>query len=202
MIECPKCKATVEPDSWFCDQCGQELRICPACGTYGKGKRCTQCGTLLITAKEKFAPGNEAIRENESGKVSFKLSAQPETRPLQENTEKTMRQPSASILPVIALKNALLGITLHAANEAIIGRRSGAYANLLGTHAYVSGTHARFDYDPSGYWTITDLDSTNGTFCNGTRLEANMPYRLNVGETIQIADLLFVVEFCKSGTFH
>ena len=29
MKKCPKCKALIDDDSLFCDQCGQQLMICP-----------------------------------------------------------------------------------------------------------------------------------------------------------------------------
>lgn len=51
-IKCPKCQAEIEADSYFCDQCGVELFVCPKCGAYGKGKRCTRCGEPLVSAKD------------------------------------------------------------------------------------------------------------------------------------------------------
>lgn len=52
LVNCPKCKAEIESDSHYCDQCGIELYICPQCHLFGKGKRCTQCGQVLESAKE------------------------------------------------------------------------------------------------------------------------------------------------------
>lgn len=52
LTKCPKCKCDIESDSYYCDQCGAELYICPQCKTFGKGKRCTQCGTELVRASE------------------------------------------------------------------------------------------------------------------------------------------------------
>lgn len=46
---CPKCKEQIEADSWFCDQCGTELFVCPQCKELRKGKRCTTCGTPLVS---------------------------------------------------------------------------------------------------------------------------------------------------------
>ena len=55
---CPKCKADIPDDSWFCDQCGSELMFCPNCQTPAKGKRCTRCGAVLVGAAQlsKAAP--------------------------------------------------------------------------------------------------------------------------------------------------
>lgn len=52
MITCPICKAEIDNDSFFCDQCGTELYFCPNCKKPSKGKRCTQCGTVLVKASE------------------------------------------------------------------------------------------------------------------------------------------------------
>lgn len=51
LVNCPKCKAEIESDSHYCDQCGIELYICPQCHLFGKGKRCTQCGQALEPVK-------------------------------------------------------------------------------------------------------------------------------------------------------
>lgn len=60
---CPKCKADIPDDSWFCDQCGSELMFCPNCKTPAKGKRCTQCGAVLVGAAQlsKAAPGPQPV---------------------------------------------------------------------------------------------------------------------------------------------
>jgi len=50
---CAFCKSDIEHDSFYCDQCGEELLICEKCGKPGKGKRCTDDGGKLIPAKDK-----------------------------------------------------------------------------------------------------------------------------------------------------
>ncbi len=49
MIVCPKCKEEIEDDSLYCDQCGDELKVCPKCQSLSRGKRCTQCGGAVVT---------------------------------------------------------------------------------------------------------------------------------------------------------
>ena len=53
MIICPACKEGIEDDSYFCDQCGQELSFCKQCGHVGLGRRCTRCGGLMVSRHEK-----------------------------------------------------------------------------------------------------------------------------------------------------
>lgn len=49
----------------------------------------------------------------------------------------------------------------------------------------VSDRHARLEYD-SGAWRITDLDSTNGTAVEGTRLAPGLPTPLPYGATVRL----------------
>ena len=49
-VNCPFCSKEIENDSFYCDQCGQELRVCPSHG-FKKGKICSECGTKLVEAK-------------------------------------------------------------------------------------------------------------------------------------------------------
>ena len=52
MIICPSCREEIEENSHYCDQCGQELVYCSNCGRVGMGRRCTQCGGLMVSAEE------------------------------------------------------------------------------------------------------------------------------------------------------
>jgi pSer/pThr/pTyr-binding forkhead associated (FHA) protein len=47
----------------------------------------------------------------------------------------------------------------------------------------VSRRHATIRQETAA-WSITDLGSSNGTFLNGERLEANISYRLGAGDQI------------------
>lgn len=45
LVNCPHCRALIEDDSCFCDQCGKQLMRCTECGNYAKSKICTKCGS-------------------------------------------------------------------------------------------------------------------------------------------------------------
>lgn len=47
-MKCPECKADIDSDSVFCDQCGKELLYCPKCGEAKRGVSCPRCGSLLV----------------------------------------------------------------------------------------------------------------------------------------------------------
>jgi ABC-type multidrug transport system ATPase subunit/ABC-type multidrug transport system permease subunit len=55
-------------------------------------------------------------------------------------------------------------------------------------HPAVSGHHLNLVTTPAGY-TITDLNSTNGTMVNGQQIPAGTPNPLRVGDVIRIGDL-------------
>lgn len=56
MVKCPFCDKEIESDSFYCDQCGQELKICSHGHGFKKGKICTECGTPLTEAKDIASP--------------------------------------------------------------------------------------------------------------------------------------------------
>ena len=116
------------------------------------------------------------------------------------NTDSTMR-PGATPPPPPRQPQAKPGhlvcqnpsIRLGIGDGAIIGRR-GSYAQAFAGQGYVSGNHARLQYNASGQFEVVDLGSTNGTFVNGQQLAPNMPRVVNVGDIVKFANLEFAVQ--------
>ncbi|PRQ36402.1 putative transcription factor interactor and regulator FHA-SMAD family [Rosa chinensis] len=52
----------------------------------------------------------------------------------------------------------------------------------------ISTNHLIIDSDESGQWMIRDLDSSNGTIVNGTKLKPDMPLELSDGDEIKIGE--------------
>ena len=231
MQTCPKCKQLIEDDSWFCDQCGTELMVCPSCRTIKRGMTCNQCGTKLVTAKA-FAQNGGSVKDpttppvgntqnvgpSPTPNVNSNPVPQPPTgfvgqpmpntgqpmpntgQPIADmNTDRTMR-PGATPPPPPRQPQAKPGhlvcqnpsIRLGIGDGAIIGRR-GSYAQAFAGQGYVSGNHARLQYNASGQFEVVDLGSTNGTFVNGQQLAPNMPRVVNVGDIVKFANLEFAV---------
>lgn len=69
---------------------------------------------------------------------------------------------------------------------ATVGRAPGN--DIVVNHPAVSGRHLSLDLVP-GAFTITDLNSTNGTLVNGQRIPSGTPHRINMGDAIRIGDL-------------
>lgn len=60
--------------------------------------------------------------------------------------------------------------------------------DLVINHPAVSGHHLNMEMISGGY-TITDLNSTNGTQLNGQRIVPNTPQPIQIGDAIRIGDL-------------
>lgn len=239
MQTCPKCKQLIEDDSWFCDQCGTELMVCPSCRTIKRGMTCNQCGTKLVTAKA-FAQNGGSVKDpttppvgntqnvgpSPTPNVNSNPIPQPPTgfvgqpmpntgqpmpntgqqvvtpgQPIADmNTDRTMR-PGATPPPPPRQPQAKPGhlvcqnpsIRLGIGDGAIIGRR-GSYAQAFAGQGYVSGNHARLQYNACGQFEVVDLGSTNGTFVNGQQLAPNIPRVVNVGDIVKFANLEFAVQ--------
>lgn len=57
----------------------------------------------------------------------------------------------------------------------------------------VSRVHLRLSEEMSNYY-VEDLNSTNGTYVNGQKLEPHKPKEINVEDQITVADIDFIVE--------
>lgn len=71
----------------------------------------------------------------------------------------------------------------------LIGKQENLTDYVLSSDT-VSRVHARIDRTENRY-SLTDLNSTNGTFINGRRLETNESVDLNIGDKIGIAEFIF-----------
>lgn len=99
LVNCPKCRIEIESDSYYCDQCGVELYICPKCHVFGKGKRCTQCGQPLVSARE--AAGEGAVQPVSSAQPSATKPAESSklAEPSKPIVQESSRQTVASSVP-------------------------------------------------------------------------------------------------------
>ncbi len=211
MIICPACKEGIEDDSYFCDQCGQELSFCKQCGHVGLGRRCTRCGGLMVSRHEKAAgpqqpvasvnvnvasiyagrsaaagPGVAAGPSVSAGGPS--ASAGPSVAP-GPSISIAQAGPSRGSLPALTLVNDSLNIRIVAMNGAIIGRRKGPYVQFFEQHSYVSGVHAQLKYKPGSGWCVIDKNSSNGTRVNQRPLEPDVEMTLSNGDILTIANI-------------
>ena len=74
----------------------------------------------------------------------------------------------------------------------VLGKKAGAVDGVISFNDKISRIHCRIDRKGERY-TITDLQSANGTYVNGKRLQANQPYRIGNGDIIRMANSDFQV---------
>ena len=170
-MKCPFCKAIIDNDSWFCDQCGKELKFCPECRQPKRGTECPACGADLISAETFFNP-----QKDKASNTSLN-GAEPGEATRQSNPNPTF------------LKGDGLKLTLK---EGIFGRTMGIYPEL-GTQIYISGRHGELRCI-DGQWQIRDLGSRNGTFVNNVKLSPNVWTDLHIGDILKIATTLLTVK--------
>ena len=170
-MKCPYCKATIDDDSYYCDQCGKEMRFCPDCKKPKIGTECAACGADLISAKEFFGGSSQQPQ----GTVAAPPSP---NAPASASGEPTTLVGNGWRLPLKA---------------GVFGRSCGVYPEFK-TQKYISGKHGEILHNSKGQWGITDLGSTNGTFIDGIRLEPHKAYLLKKGQELTIATTKFIVE--------
>jgi len=182
---CPHCKLNIEGNLYFCDQCGQEVLICPTCNQLGKGKRCVHDGSPLVTARSKAEPSG----------------VPPVDRPRAGITGAKAVSGCASELHLI---NRTLGLDLKITGDEIIGRKHGGFAEIFRRYDQVSGRHCQIEFDHGQDWTITDLGSTNGTKLDNVPLQQGQARPLTDRCLLLIANLEFYTEIrstnAKGGT--
>lgn len=191
---CPKCKNEIDNDSFYCDQCGQEISYCQTCHKPGKGNRCTSCGGVMKRASafigtpkgEKVEYGNSSNQSSHDTLSTSTEELPTHSSPFQLDSKEKCKQ--------LILSNNLLNIVIEGRNDAIIGRRQGIYNTVFSHFPYISGTHGRIRFEEElKEWTYTDLNSSNGSKYNNVPLKPNVPCILQHGSTIQVADILLTI---------
>lgn len=77
-------------------------------------------------------------------------------------------------------------------DEYTIGKSTGSVDGVIPFNKMISRTHCRIARNGSNV-TITDLQSSNGTYVNKVRLQANQPCQLKNGDVIRLANSDFQV---------
>lgn len=161
-MKCFECKADIDDDSLFCDQCGTKIYLCPHCRVPGKGegKRCGLCGKKLVAA-DALTSGNSP-----------------------QDAGQTVQEPPRAQCPTRLVCRAER-ITLNLQNGAVLGRLEGPYQRDLGRLEYISARHAQV-WQEADHWILSDLGSRNGSAVNGQWCYNPLPFR--TGDTVRLAN--------------
>lgn len=182
---CPFCKIDIDNDSSYCDQCGQEILVCPKCNKPGKGKVCTSDGTPLVAIKTKIGASTVSVVSAVSG-----ASAVSMTSPGGLPTPASVAVDGGEL----HLINKNLGIDLKIQSDTIIGRTTGNFSDIFARHQQVSGKHCQISLDYQKGWMVSDLNSTNGTKYNNIPLKPFQPQSLSDRGFLLIANIEFYIE--------
>lgn len=204
MIKCPFCENEIDDDGYYCDQCGNELKLCIYGHGFKKGNICSICGQPLKPVRFNDTKNSDSVesdhetssdpnlknhdmRSNPDIPSSTSLDINPKLQYDQSiDTEKTSHPHS--------LFNKKLDVHIELKHGAIIGRCIGDYLSIFGSQPYISGKHACFQLNTIGDWELIDLGSTNGTFVNGQQIKPYQPITLKLKDKIAFYDCEFIVE--------
>ena len=186
MIICPNCKEEIEDDSHFCDQCGEALVYCSSCGRVGMGRRCTQCGGLMVSYDELQQQRSKRHQMSVSNAAASYI---PDILTSRHTAPEGSDLPVQSGIPTLTLYNPTLDIRMVGVNGAVIGRRQGPYQQLFDGNMYISGVHAQLIYRPDSGWAIIDKHSSNGTKLNQRDLQPDVPMTIKSGDIVTLANI-------------
>jgi len=186
-MNCAFCCQNIDDDSFYCDQCGKEVLLCPTCGKTGKGKFCVIDKSVLVVAK------NRTITQGTPQQPDFAAISTPTpiSKPKGQSSN-NITSNIQTIIPKLKLVNNNLKINLEIYDGDIIGRTTGQHVQIFSQFQQISGKHLQFRYDSKKGWLIIDLGSTNGTaVANNTNWKSTP--KINAHHPLQIAQNTFVL---------
>jgi len=156
---------------------------CPDCGfaNFAGSAFCAECGYTLIPAETQTVPGTDLGRS--AGAPGPRWSS-PGIAPPADNWATLHLLDSGQLLPLAARNEFTLG-------RAVEGQPVMPDIDLAPYQAFgrgVSRLHAIIKRGIDDIW-IMDLESANGTFVNGRRLELNEECALSNGDVVALGAL-------------
>lgn len=137
----------------------------------------------------------DELMEGLTDKEDIKEKIKKETEEINDYEESTMLLTSTGIINKITLKEISEqgSMEIEPKSYPCILGKSQQSSDYIVDSPVVSRVHLRISEEMSNYY-VEDLNSTNGTYVNGKKLEPHKPEEINVGDQITIADVDFIVE--------
>lgn len=185
-----------DPDAWVCGACvtknaGADV-VCKRCG---KSKPGTSGAQPQEREKESLQEPVSQVSTNEPGNDEPYLNAQVSQQEASRPTVYNAPVLSAPVPPQTLQHNAFVTVTTGPMagrqfrcrpGTVVIAGRDPSKCNLvLGQYNAVSGAHCRIEIQDQRIL-VTDLQSTNGTYFNGSRLPVNQPVPLGNQAVLQL----------------
>lgn len=199
-ISCAHCKSDIENTSFYCDQCGNEIRLCETCGLTGKDSWCEQDGGEMKAAKEFKLESNTTAEQIYEQEPHDQYEATAEEPRKQEAPKQS--NPVSDTHTELMLISRKSEKKIQIRSNTVLGRTQGDYTAFFGNEKTVSGKHLQIDYSSEGGWTVIDLDTTNrtklaresGQWRDITPLIPHKKYQLSGYNYLLIADLEFTIQ--------
>ncbi len=189
-------------------QAGTSVQVCPTCGHRNRPGTlvCDNCGTNLMSGSRAAVGTRDLVREQEREKEAEK----PGERLLDTSETKAIETAGATTFTEemvlrIEIEGGTTPMLVYPKQEIIMGRRdpnTGGMPDVdltayAGYRMGVSRRHAAIRLQDK-HLNVSDLGSSNGTFLNGTRLNAHRPYQLRDGDEIRVGQMVLRVYFQSS----
>ncbi len=180
--------------------------ICPSCGHRNRPGLllCENCGTNLMTGKQTQVGTRDLKREQETAdQEGARLLDTGQTKAIESAGGSAFTE---NMVLRVEIEGAAMPMLVYPKAEIILGRRdpnTGAMPDVdltayAGYRMGVSRRHAAIRFQDRQL-NLSDLGSSNGTFLNGTRLNAHRPYQLRDGDEIRLGQMVLRLFFQASG---
>jgi pSer/pThr/pTyr-binding forkhead associated (FHA) protein len=143
-------------------------------------KICRNCGAK-VESKEPFCDGcmgTDFISENSEVTIIDKDSREDYSSQTVIETKKTLKFLNSDF-------------ELSIENQTIVGRESFG-SKYISSYQTVSRKHLKVIFKDEK-WYIIDMNSSNGTYLNGKRIDSNIEYEINDGDKINLSTKLELI---------
>ena len=122
----------------------------------------------MVGAPRQAAPSPAAGQTTPMGRPPVAAATAPMPKPSKAAKRQSKQQRGRATRLVMLEPRSRRGVTVQLGGDIVLGRDP-TCAIVLDDDAYISQRHVRF-YDYDGQPMVEDLESTNGTFHNGSKL--------------------------------
>jgi ribosomal protein L32 len=179
------------------------VQICPTCGHRNRPGTliCDNCGTNLMTGNRSAVGTRDLMREaeKEADKPAQQAIDTGELRAVETAGASTFTE---EMVLRVEIEGGTTPMLVYPKQEIIMGRRdpnTGGMPDVdltayAGYRMGVSRRHAAIRLQDKQLQ-VSDLGSSNGTFLNGTRLNAHRPYPLRDGDEVRLGQMVLRLYF-------